>query len=31
MEVGSGVVPKNPTEEGHPDKDFAPEMSVAGS
>lgn len=29
--VGSGDIPKNPTEEGHPDKDCVPQMSVVGS
>lgn len=28
--VGSGDVPKNPTEKGHPDKDYMLQMSVVG-
>lgn len=31
IEVWSGDVSENPTEEGIPDKDFVPQMSVAGS
>lgn len=29
--IGSGDVPKNPMDEGHPDKDCVPQMSVVGS